>query len=121
MPRPGPLLARRFVGAHVAAPYTLSDMAGDVAGLIATLGLRDAHVVGVSLGGMIGQHLAIEHPARVRSLTSIMSTPGARRYVPEPRALRALFGPQPRNAEEAGAAAVRIFTTLGSGVWPPDR
>ena len=56
--------------------YGLTDLAGDTAGLIDALGLGSAHVVGVSMGGMIVQLLAIEHPGRVRSLTSIMSTTG---------------------------------------------
>lgn len=120
VPRPAGLLARRLVGAAVRAPYTLSDMATDVAGLIEALDFGAAHVVGVSLGGMVGQHLAIEHPARVRSLTSIMSTPGARRYLPEPRALRALFAPAPRTADEAGRQVERLFQTLGSPAWPMD-
>jgi pimeloyl-ACP methyl ester carboxylesterase len=63
-------------GAPQAAPYTLADMAADAAGVIDSLGLDSAHVVGISLGGMIAQILAIEHPERVRSLTSIMSTTG---------------------------------------------
>lgn len=120
VPRPGRTLVRRMLGARVDAPYTLSDMAADVAGLIEALGWSSAHVAGVSLGGMIGQHLAIEHPHRVRSLVSIMSTPGARRYLPEPRALRALFAPPPRTAEEAGRHAERLFTAIGSPAWPVD-
>ena len=67
---------------------------------------------------MVGQHLAIEHPQRVRSLTSIMSTPGGRRYLPEPHALRALFMPAPRTAEEAGRAVERLFAAIGSPLWP---
>lgn len=118
VPRPGRALAARLVGAPVAAPYTLSDMADDVAGLIEALGWGSAHVVGTSLGGMVAQHLAIEHPRRIRSLTSIMSTPGARRYLPEPRALRALFAPQPRSAEEAGRHVERLFSAIGSPAWP---
>lgn len=121
VPSPGRALMRRLVGARVAAPYTLSDMASDVAGLIEQLGFGSAHVVGVSLGGMVAQHLAIEHPARVRSLVSIMSTPGARRYLPEPRALAALFRKPPRTAEEAGLQAEQVFETIGSTVWPLDR
>lgn len=120
VPDPRRVLLRRMVGAKVDAPYTLSDMAGDVAGLIDSLGFGSAHVVGVSLGGMVGQHLAIEHPSRVRSLVSIMSTPGARRYLPEPRALRALFRPTPRTAEEAGLQVERTFRTIGSTAWPLD-
>jgi pimeloyl-ACP methyl ester carboxylesterase len=120
VPDPRRALARRLFGARVTAPYTLSDMAGDVAGLIDHLGFGSAHVAGVSLGGMIGQHLAIEHPGRVRSLVSIMSTPGARRYLPEPRALRALFAPAPRTLEEAGHHVARLFDTIGSTAWPRD-
>jgi pimeloyl-ACP methyl ester carboxylesterase len=120
VPRPGPALARRALGLPIDAPYTLSDMAGDVVGLLDALGWPAAHVVGVSLGGMVGQHLAIEHPARILSLTSIMSTPGSRRYLPEPRALRALFAKPPRTAEEAGAAAARLFGVIGSSLWPSD-
>jgi pimeloyl-ACP methyl ester carboxylesterase len=119
-PDPRRVLLRRLVGARVEAPYTLSDMAGDVAGLIDSLGFASAHIVGASLGGMIGQHLAIEHPARVRSLVSIMSTPGARRYLPEPRALRALFRPQPKTAEEAGLQTEGVFRVLGGTAWPLD-
>lgn len=120
VPRPGRALVRRLVGLPIDAPYTLSDMAGDVVGLLDTLGWATAHVVGASLGGMIGQHLAIEHGARVRSLTSIMSSPGNRRYLPEPRALRALFGKPPRTAEEAGRAAATLFGVIGSPAWPGD-
>ncbi|MBX3157956.1 MAG: alpha/beta fold hydrolase [Deltaproteobacteria bacterium] len=120
VPKPGRALVRSLVGARVDAPYTLSDMASDVAGLIDALGMGSAHVVGASLGGMVGQHLAIEHPRRVRSLTSIMSTPGGRRYFPEPRALRALFGKPPRSAEEAGRALEEMFAILGSPAWRID-
>ncbi len=61
------------------APYRLSDMADDAAGLLDHLGVGAANVVGVSMGGMIGQQLAIDHPSRVASLVSIMSTTGNRR------------------------------------------
>ena len=73
---PAPDLAAIQRGDLVTAPYTLSDMARDTASLIAALGLDSVHVVGLSMGGMIAQILAIEHPNRVRSLTSIMSTTG---------------------------------------------
>jgi pimeloyl-ACP methyl ester carboxylesterase len=55
-------------------PYTLSDMAKDAIAVLDTLGVEKAHVVGASMGGMIGQTLCIEHPERVATLTSIMST-----------------------------------------------
>jgi pimeloyl-ACP methyl ester carboxylesterase len=57
------------------AAYTLEDMADDVAGLLDALGLPSAHVLGASLGGMVAQTLAVRHPDRVRSLTSIMAAP----------------------------------------------
>jgi pimeloyl-ACP methyl ester carboxylesterase len=60
----------------VDAPYTLDDMADDAAGLLDALGIDAAHVVGVSMGGMIAQTMAIRHPAKVLTLTSIMSTTG---------------------------------------------
>lgn len=68
-------LSRRFVKPE----YLLSDMADDAAGLLEALGIERAHIVGVSMGGMITQQLAIAHPDRVRSITSIMSTTGDRR------------------------------------------
>ena len=55
-------------------PYTLSDMANDAIAVLDTLGIEKAHLVGASMGGMIGQTLCIEHPERVATLTSIMST-----------------------------------------------
>lgn len=65
-------------GTHGRPPYTLSDMSTDAVGLLDHLGLARAHVTGVSMGGMIAQTLAIEHPERVLSLVSMMSTTGRR-------------------------------------------
>ncbi len=59
--------------------YTVDDMAADAAGLLEALNIESAHVVGVSMGGMISQALAINHPAKVKSLCSIMSNPGDRK------------------------------------------
>src|SRR5262249_42831516 len=73
-----------MAGDGSSATYTLSDMAADAVGLLDVLGLASAHVVGASMGGFIGQMMAIEHPTRVRSLTSIMSTTGDR-TVGQPR------------------------------------
>jgi pimeloyl-ACP methyl ester carboxylesterase len=78
-------------GAAPRAPYTLAEMAADAAGVIEGLGLDSAHVVGISLGGMIAQILAIERPERVRSLTSIMSTTGNDRVGQPTEAARTLL------------------------------
>ena len=81
----------RTAGAAQAAPYTLAEMAADTAGVIENLGLDSAHLVGISLGGMIAQILAIERPERVRSLTSIMSMTGNGRVGQPTVAARALM------------------------------
>ena len=70
---PAPDLAGALRGDFSSASYTLSDMAADAAGLLDALGIAAAHVVGASMGGMIAQTMAIEHPSRVCSLTSMMS------------------------------------------------
>lgn len=70
---------RRVFAIPAAADYTLEELAGDALGLLDHLGIADADVVGMSMGGMIGQILAAAHPERVRTLTSIFSTTGDRR------------------------------------------
>src|SRR5213594_1455295 len=64
------------------ALYTLDDMAADTVGLLEALGIRAAHIVGASMGGFISQLMALNHPDRVLSLTTIMSGPGGRDGVP---------------------------------------
>ena len=66
----------RKTGREPDLPYTLADLADDAAALLAALDIPAAHVVGVSLGGMVAQQLAITHPARVLSMVSIMSQSG---------------------------------------------
>ena len=106
----------------VSAPYTLADMAQDAAGVLDALGLASAHVCGASMGGMIAQHLAARHPQRVKSLTLVMSTSGAR-HLPQPgwRVRGALLA---RPASGETEAVVRHFENLlkviGSPAYPPD-
>jgi pimeloyl-ACP methyl ester carboxylesterase len=119
-PKPLPLVARTALKLRVEAPYSLSDMADDVVGLMDHLGWQTAHFIGVSMGGMVVQHLALEHAARVRSVTAIMTTPGGRRYLPKPRAFGALFARSPKTAEAAGEHAAKMFAIIGSTAWTTD-
>ena len=120
VPAPRAVLARGMLGLPVDAPYTLSHLAGDVVGLLDHLGWPRAHVMGISMGGMVGQHLALEHPARVASLVSMSSTCGSRWYPPAPRALKALFAPRARDPEAAIEGVVKLFRVIGSPGFPPD-
>jgi pimeloyl-ACP methyl ester carboxylesterase len=108
-------------GLPIAAPYRLEDMAADTIGLLDTLGIARAHVVGASMGGMIAQTLAVRHPARVLTLTSIMSSSGARN-LPPPRidAFLALTRRPGRHAsfEQLVAHYVHLFQVIGSPRYP---
>jgi pimeloyl-ACP methyl ester carboxylesterase len=113
-----PRLAGAFVGLKVRAPYTLDDMADDAFGLLDHLGLESAHVWGVSMGGMIAQTMAVARPDRVRSLTSMMSTTGARRVgFQHPSLLPAFLSRGVgRNAYIEGS--VRMWRLIGSPGYP---
>lgn len=88
------------------APYTLSDMAADCIGLLDALGIEKAHIAGSSLGGFIVQTMAIEHPSRVLSMTSIMSSTGEIGVgASDPSVMDYLLKPPPTNREEFIAAA----------------
>ena len=116
---PNPL--ELMTGDYSSASYTLDDMADDTAGLLDALDVRAAHVVGVSMGGMIGQTFACRHPERVLSLTSIMSSTGS----PEtgqakPEVLTALITPVPGDREGYVEATANMFKLIGSPAYPPD-
>jgi pimeloyl-ACP methyl ester carboxylesterase len=82
------------------AAYTLSDLAGDCVGVLDGLGIERAHVLGASMGGMIAQQMAIEHPDRLLSLISMMSTTGEPEFdKPTDEALTALLAPSPPERE----------------------
>ncbi|WP_432925257.1 alpha/beta fold hydrolase [Microbispora sp. CA-135349] len=116
-------LSTHFTPADGQAPvtsYLLDDMADDTAGLMDVLGWESAHVVGASMGGMIAQALAIRHPARVRTLTSIMSTPGPRVGQATEAAMTALTAPAPQDRDEALARAVETARVIGSPGYEMD-
>jgi pimeloyl-ACP methyl ester carboxylesterase len=90
-----------FARAKALAPYTLSEMSDDALSLMGALGIERAHVVGSSMGGMIAQTMAIEHPERLLTLTSMMSTTGEPEFGQStPEATQALLTPAP--ADRAG-------------------
>ncbi len=94
------------------AAYTLSEMADDGLALLSGLGIERAHVLGASMGGMIGQTMAIEHPERLLSLTSMMSTTGEKEFgQATPEAMQVLLTPAPteREAFIAGAERAAIW------------
>src|SRR3954454_6805053 len=112
---PPPDVPAALRGATSSAAYTLSDMARDAVGLLDRLGVQSAHVVGASMGGMIAQTLAIEHPERVRTLTSIMSTTGDPRVGgASDEALGALLAPPARDRAEAIERTVAAYRVIGS-------
>jgi pimeloyl-ACP methyl ester carboxylesterase len=118
---PQPDLRACLTGDASSAPYSLSDMAADTAGLLDALGIESAHLAGASLGGMIAQTVAIEHRERVRSLTSIMSTTGDR-SLPQatPKAVEVLFQPPSWTRDEAMDRAVAGARVIGSPGFPMD-
>lgn len=108
-------------GETIQAPYTLRSMADDAAGLLDALEVDSAHVVGASMGGMIAQEMAIHHPRRVRTLTSIMSSTGnAELPPPKPEALSILLTPFPTEREAFLEHSVRTWRILGGPAFPVD-
>lgn len=120
-----PLVAmgRYKLGLKVPAPYTLMDHAADAVGLMDALGLPSAHVVGVSMGGMIGQLLGARFPERVKSLTLIMSSNNSPRLpTPHPRVIWALQGGSVRGHDEDSAVArsMNLWQLIQSPDYPKD-
>ncbi|MDO8211245.1 alpha/beta fold hydrolase [Conexibacter sp. CPCC 206217] len=116
-PTPLQLGTRRFA----AGQYTLAEMAHDTAGLLDALGLDSVHVAGRSMGGMIGQTLAARHPQRILTLTSIMSTTGARRLGrPAPSTWRLMLGKPSRERAASIERAVVLWRHIGSHGYPFD-
>jgi len=103
------------------APYTLNEMADDTIGLMEALGIERAHVVGASMGGMIAQTLAIRHPSRLLSMTSIMATTGNPEVPPAtPQAMSVLLTPVPSEREAYVERSLRSWRVIGSPGFPFD-
>jgi len=116
-----PDLAACAAGDMSSAPYSLEDMADDAVGLLDALGIGPAHVVGASMGGMVAQTIAIRHPERVLSLTSIMSTTGEPGIAnPTEAALGVLLSPPATTREEAMERNVEARRVIGSPGFPRD-
>ncbi|MGI8491454.1 MAG: alpha/beta fold hydrolase [Acidimicrobiales bacterium] len=114
---PDPMGVARAVAAGEVpqVPYTLSDMAADALAVLDAVGIDRAHVMGLSMGGMIVQQLAIEHPDRLLSMTSVMSSTGDRDVGQStPEALSLLLSPAPRDREGVIARYLEGIRTYGS-------
>lgn len=118
---PPPDLMGAFVGDLSTASYSLMDMADDAVGLLDALGLDSAHLVGISLGGMIVQEVALRHPGRVRSLTSIMSTTGDRAVgTASQQALGVIMRPAAQDREQAAEMSLESFRIWASPSFQRD-
>ena len=119
---PKPDLQAALAGDCSTASYTLSDMAADVTGLMDALGIETAHIIGASMGGQIAQTIAIEHPSRVRSLVSMMSTTGDMKVGQmDPEAMHEMFArPKAETREEVIDQFVYAMRVVGSPGFPLD-
>jgi pimeloyl-ACP methyl ester carboxylesterase len=114
-------LVKAFLGLPGSPPYTMSDLAADAVGLLDHLGIERAHLVGVSMGGMIVQTVAIEHPERVASLVSIMSTTGRRSVGwQHPSLFPRLLAPRARTRDDYVEQALVMGRMIGSPGFPED-
>ncbi len=116
------MMAEMALGKKPAAAYTLDDMANDAAGLLDALRIEKAHIVGASMGGMIGQLVAANHAEKTLSLTSIMSTTGNSALPPlKPEAVAVLLNRPPADDAEATIEhGVRVYKAMGSPAYPTD-
>ncbi|MEO8922600.1 MAG: alpha/beta fold hydrolase [Caldimonas sp.] len=112
---------RYAIGMKVKSPYTLADMAADSVGVLDALGIARAHVCGASMGGMIAQRLAAAHPDRLKSLTLMMTSSGARRLPGPSLKVRASLISKPKNPGELASIVehyVELYCLIGSPAYP---
>ena len=113
---------RHALGFRIRSPYRLADMAADALGILDALGIPAAHVCGASMGGMIAQHMARLAPTRVKSLTLMMTSSGARRLPgPSLKVQKALIARPTSNALEGIVEHyVRLYALIGSPAYPTE-
>jgi pimeloyl-ACP methyl ester carboxylesterase len=117
----GELTMLQMQGKPIHSPYRLADMAADAAALLDHLGIKAAHVVGASMGGMIAQELAMGFPDRVLTLTSIMSSTGHPLLPgPTPEAATVLLAPPPVGRDAYIEAFQNNWKVLRAGHFPDD-
>jgi pimeloyl-ACP methyl ester carboxylesterase len=112
---------RYAIGMKVKSPYSLADMAADSVGVLDALGIARAHVCGASMGGMIAQHLAAAHPGRLKSLTLMMTSSGARRLPGPSLKVRGSLISRPQNPRELSSIVehyVELYGLIGSPAFP---
>ena len=115
------LLTQTKPGTKPAVPYALKDMAADTIGLLDALGIARAHIVGASMGGMIGQEIAIHHPERMLTFTSIMSSTGDPKLPgPKPEALALLMAAPATDEASFLEGYAKMWTVLRAGSFPDD-
>ena len=109
-----------MAGKQPEVAYTLDDMASDAVGLMDALGVERVHIAGASMGGMIAQLVAINHPDRAKSLISIMSTTGRRDLPPgDPETLSVLFQPPKSSSrDDLVEASILVENALNSPGFP---
>jgi pimeloyl-ACP methyl ester carboxylesterase len=119
VPNPQELMQALRQGESVEVPYTLLDMAADTIGLLDALKIEAAHIVGLSMGGMIAQTIAIYYPERIRTLTSIMSSTGNPALPPpQPEGMAILVTPPPADREEHIRYSIQMWRVLHGPKFP---
>ena len=110
------------LGLRVSSPYTLADMAADSVGVLDALGIPKAHICGASMGGMFAQQIAVRHPDRVKSLTLMMTSTGARKLPGPSLKVRSALMSRPKDPtdiESVIAHYVALYQLIGSPGYPP--
>jgi len=114
---------RYAFGMGVKSPYTLADMAADAIGILDALDIESAHVCGASMGGMIAQRVAARYPERVKSLTLMMTTSGARRLPGASLKVQRAMISRPKDQQLATIVEhyVDLYGLIGSPAYPPGK